>query len=175
MHWSGIWSEGESPKSNEFGLSLMLSILINNERSVGQCYVKCIFTGAFSTGLWTVKAHLNSVWAVLQFSGVLMALQSSLSFVTRSKLCASRLRGWWTAFAAGLINGVCLAQLSFKARLSVLNWTVTNGGQARWTPLNLCAFWHNKCNLKGHICQIAKMCAHISPQTGTSCLLQSNF
>lgn len=68
--------------------------------------LKYIFTGAFSADLWTFKADLYCVFE--QFSGVLMAPQSSLSFLTRSKHFASRLRGWWTAFAAGLINGVCL-------------------------------------------------------------------
>lgn len=47
----------------------------------------------------------------MQVSGGVIALQSSLSVLTRRR---------WTAFAADLINGVCLVQLSFKARLSVL-------------------------------------------------------
>lgn len=72
-------------------------------------WLKCIFTGAFSACLWTFKADLNWVFEQSRsFSGVLMALQSSLPFLTRSKRFASRLHGCWIAFAAGLINGVCL-------------------------------------------------------------------
>lgn len=69
-------------------------------------WLKSVVTGAFSADLMTFKADLYCVFE--QFSGVLMAPQSSLSFLTRSKHFTSRLCGWWTAFAAGLINEVCL-------------------------------------------------------------------